>query len=477
MITLLAATNIWMTADSRDALVSGFAGLASLLEIPVDQDLGKTAQAVKQWFESNSGWLLILDNVESMDDVKGWIPAGHRGHTLLTTRRHSTGTVAKGVQLPKMTPDEGADFLLRRAKIENPSSADRAAVRDLSKEMGGLPLALDQAGAYIEEAQVSPSEYLNLYRLEGKKLRVKPGATPDHDSVTKTFSLAVDKLGGPARDIVRICAFMAPDAIPEEILTGGKEPDLAFREAVAEAAKYSLISRSAAERAIEINRLVQDVVKDGLEQAERRVWAERVVEAVNLVFPDPKLFANWPQCEWLLPQAKAAAQLIQEYGIESARASLLLNQAAYFLRERARYSEAEPLLQRALAISEKVSGPDHPSTATRLSNLASLYVSQRRYDEAEPLHQRALAIRKKVLEPDHPDMATSLHNLALLYHRQDRYGEAEPMYQRALAIREEALGLDHPYTIGCANNYAILLRKLGRDDEAQALQARFPKKP
>jgi hypothetical protein len=90
-----------MTADSRDALVSGFAGLASMLELPVDQDLGKTAQAAKHWFESNSGWLLILDNVEGMDDVKPWIPAGHRGHTLLTTRRHSTGTIARVSTCPR----------------------------------------------------------------------------------------------------------------------------------------------------------------------------------------------------------------------------------------------------------------------------------------------------------------------------------------------------------------------------------------
>jgi hypothetical protein len=142
----------------------------------------------------------------------------------------------------------------------------------------GLPLALDQAGAYIEEAQVSPGEYLKLYRREGGKLRAKPGATPDHDSVTRTFSLAVERLGERAKDIIRMCAFMAPDAIPEEILTAGEEPDLAFREAVAEAAKYSLISRNAVESSLEIHRLVQDVVRDGLDdgldRAESFVWAE-----------------------------------------------------------------------------------------------------------------------------------------------------------------------------------------------------------
>ena len=463
------AAGFWMTADSRDALVSGFAGLASLLGLPVDQDLGKTAEAVKHWFESNSGWLLILDNVESMNEVKDWIPAEHRGHVVITTRMHSTGTVARGLDLAKMTADEGADFLLRRAKIENPSHADRTAARDLSKQMGGLPLALDQAGAYIEEAQVSASEYLKLYQREGKKLRARSGVTPDHDSVTRTFSLAVERLGERAKDIVCICAFMAPDAIPEEILTGGEEPDLAFREAVAEAAKYSLISRSAAERTIEIHRLVQEVVRDGLD--EPRVWAERILDAVNLVFPSP-VFANWPQCERLLPQAKAAAQLIKEYGIESRRASRLLNEAAYFLGERAQYSEAEPLYQRALAIHEKVLWPDHLDTAISLNNLAKIYDHQRRYEEAELLYQRALAIQEKVLGPEHHGMAPSLNNLALHYHDQRRFSEAEPLAQRALAIRENVLRPNHPDVAISLNNLAAFYHDQRRYGEAEPLLQR-----
>src|SRR6266566_5753021 len=148
-------------------------------------------------------------------------------------------------------------------------------------------------------------------------------------------------------------------------------------------------------------------------------------------------FANWPQCERLLPQAKAAAQLIEEQGNESATAARLLNQAAYFLAERAQYSEAEPLYLRALAIREKIFGPDHNFTATSLNNLALLYRHLSRYGESELLYQRALSIREKVSAPDSPYTASSLNNLATLYRYQGRYSEAEPLYRRALAIREK----------------------------------------
>ena len=74
------------------------------------------------------------------------------------------------------------------------------------------------------------------------------------------------------------------------------------------------------------------------------------------------------------------------------------------------------------------------------------YRAQGRLDEAEPLLQRTLAIRERALGPDHPDTAQSLNNLAELYHSQGRLNEAEPLLQRALAIAEQALGPAHPHT-------------------------------
>ena len=124
------------------------------------------------------------------------------------------------------------------------------------------------------------------------------------------------------------------------------------------------------------------------------------------------------------------------------------------LLQGAQLSHAEDILNQALAIWERVLGPDHPDTATSCNNLAAVYHAQGRYSEAEPLHQRALAIRERVLGPDHPDTATSCNNLAGVYHDQGRYSEAELLYQRALAIRERVLGPDHPDTATSCNNLA-----------------------
>jgi tetratricopeptide (TPR) repeat protein len=487
---------LWSGADSRDALVSGFGAIASLLDLPEkeERDANVVAEAVRRWLERQTGWLLILDNVEELVGVvKPFLPASGTGHLLMTTRLQATGAIAQNVELEKMEPEEGALFLLRRAKVIAPdapleaaSEADRKPAREITGEVDGLPLALDQAAAYIEETPSTPAKYLKLYRTEGAALRRRRGSlATEHDSVTITFSLAfaqVEKTNPAAADLVRACAYLAPDAIPEEIFTqSGKKlgkplakaagKPLAWDEAVEAAGRFRLIHRNVANDTLNIHRLAQEVLKDGMDAPTRRVWAERVVLALNEVFPLVE-FQSWPQCERLTPHAVVAGRLVEDFGLDFVAAAHLLNESGYYLKGRARYAEAEPLYQRALAIKEEALGSGHPSTAASLNNLAELYRSQDRYGEAEPFLQRALAICEKALGPDHPNTAISLNNLAGFYDNQGRAGEAEPLYRRALAIKEEALGSGHPSTAASLNNLAEIYRDQGRYGEAEPLYQR-----
>ncbi|MFH1220671.1 MAG: CHAT domain-containing tetratricopeptide repeat protein [Candidatus Eisenbacteria bacterium] len=137
-----------------------------------------------------------------------------------------------------------------------------------------------------------------------------------------------------------------------------------------------------------------------------------------------------------------------------------------------RYSEAEPLYKHALAIFEKVLGPDHPNVAHCLNNLAVLYYAQSRYSEAQPLYKRALAIFDEALGPEHPDVAGSLNNLASLYRDQGRYSEAEPLYERSLAIWEKALGPDHPDVALSLESFSDFSRQQGEHTKALELARR-----
>src|SRR5258708_11076273 len=302
--------------------------------------------------------------------------------------------------------------------------------------MDGMPLALDQAGAYLEETQESLSNYLTLYQQQrAALLNRRGGLLPHHpDSVATTWSLAfehVEREHPAAIELMRLCAFLAPDAIPEELIQEGAphlgpilHPVAADRSrlnaALAALLKYSLIRRDATTHTLSLHRLVQAVILDEMDEQTQRQWAERAVRAVNQVFPFDEP-APWPRSQRYLPHALACEALVKQWDITLDEAAAFLNNAGWYLRARGQYQEAEPLHQEALAIGEKQYGVNHPNTAYLLGNLANLYWNRGKYEEAEPLYQRVLAITEKVLGPEHPDTASTLNNLGLLYSNQGKY--------------------------------------------------------
>lgn len=402
---------LWTKADTREALMSGLAAIAADLNLPEKeaQDQGLAVAAAKRWLEHHTGWLLILDNADDLTLVREFLPGPGQGHVLLTTQAQATGAIPR-IEVEEMAPEEGALFLLHRSKRlpnDSPLDAsrreDRQTAEKISEVLDGLPLALDQAGAFIEETPSSLEEYLDLFTSEGKTLRAERGELArDHPSVTITFSLAfkhVQASNPAAADVIRVCAFLAPDAIPEELFTAGAddwgEPlgpvtahSFLLTKALKEAGRYSLIKRHSDRKTLDIHRLVQDVVRDEMDASEQRRWVERTVRAVNRAFPDVE-YSTWPVCERLLPHAQRCAEHLERWALESREAARVLNQTGYYLEERARYRGAEPLYQRSLAILEKALGPDHPHVAGSLNNLAALYRAQDRTTEAEALKSRA----------------------------------------------------------------------------------------
>jgi tetratricopeptide (TPR) repeat protein len=129
-------------------------------------------------------------------------------------------------------------------------------------------------------------------------------------------------------------------------------------------------------------------------------------------------------------------------------------------------------MRQALAIDESSLGPNHPSIAVRLNNLAQLFKATNRLTEAEPLMRRALAIDESSLGPDHPNVAVDLNNLASLFKDTNRLAEAEPLMRRALAIDESSLGPNHPNVAIRLNNLASLLKATNRLAEAEPLLRR-----
>ena len=205
--------------------------------------------------------------------------------------------------------------------------------------------------------------------------------------MTTTFSLAfatVEALDPAAADLLRLCAFLAPDAIPDEILAaGGTELGERLGSAVANPLglatmvgivhRLSLLRRNPATRTFTVHRLVQQVLLDGTGAETQRLWAGRAVRAVNRAFPAVEP-ANWPACDRLLPHALACTAHGEQLAMDLPEAGSLLHVCGlYALDRRDRFAEAEALFHRALAIRERVLGPEHPDTAQTLNALGRLY--------------------------------------------------------------------------------------------------------
>jgi len=488
---------LWGRADTHDALISTFVSIARLLDLPEkdEKDQMVIVEAVKTWLMDRSQWLFILDNADELALVKEFIPPAFRGHLLLTTRAQVMGGLACKFEVEVMQPEDGALLLLRRAGLLTPKAslgevADREVTmaKELVEELGGLPLALDQAGAYIEETQCRLTDYQNLYHQQrAKLLKTRGGLLDDHSkSVATTWLISfkrVKKKNAPATDLLRFCAYLAPDAIPEEVITRGAEhlgPSLqrvagdpfALNQAIAALSAYSLIRRNRTEKTVSLHRLVQAVLRDSMTAKADKEWKQRTVLAVNEACPNVRDVTQWDACEQWLPHALVCADWIEQEQMMESEPARLLYSIGDYLDERKRYREAEPLYRRALAIREQVLGPEHSTTAMSLYSLGRLCQAQGRFEEAEPLYQRALTIFEQVLGPEHPTTAGSLNALARLYKDEGKYEQAEPLYRRALTIREQVLGPEHPTTARSLTNLAGLYRVQGRYEEAEPLYQR-----
>jgi len=207
------------------------------------------------------------------------------------------------------------------------------------------------------------------------------------------------------------------------------------------------------------------------------LWKERLHLAQPTVPADWEIAAHqWlgqaysRLAQWELAQRHTARALqLSEalHGPEHPTVATGLNNLASLLESTNRMAEAEPLYRRALAISEASYGEHHPTVAAGLNNLAGLLQATNRLVEAEPLYRRALAIDEASYGENHPEVATDLNNLAALLYATNRLAEAEPLYRRALAIYEASYGEHHPDVAAGLNNLAGLLYATNRMAETE----------
>jgi tetratricopeptide (TPR) repeat protein len=462
----------WVRAEEPAALAADYAALAGPLDLPQkdEPDQRLMVQAVRRELGQRTGWLLIFDNARRPEDLRPYLPSGGAGHVLVTSRYSAWRDVAKPLTVQVWERLESVAFLLKRTGQTDETAADA-----LAEALGDLPLALAQAGAYIETNRTTFADYLELFQSRRTELWEDERPPLDYPhTVATTWSLAMDQVrqDSPAgADLLNLCAFLAPDDIPQTLLSEGGEhlpqplsatvtDPLAMNKAVAALLQYSLMEKTG--DTLSLHRLVQAVARDRLLEDDHPTWAEAAVRLVNDAFPfDSDDVRTWPVCARLLPHALTTAGHAEVLQVASEATGRLLNQAGLYLSGRAEFAQAKAAYERALAIGEAILGPDHPNVAIRVNNLGGVLQDLGDLAGARAAYERALAIDEAVFGPDHPNVARDVNNLGLVLKDLGDLAGARAAYERALAIFEKVLGANHPNVATAVNNLGLVLKDLG----------------
>lgn len=457
----------WVRSEVSTTLASDYASLAAKLDLPEKNATEQRVivEAVKEWLRQNQGWLLIFDNAVDAPSVSEYIPRGYVGHIIVTSRNPNWKGLAKSLSVNPLPLEEAIQFLLKRTDQQ-----DEATAKTLAEELGRLPLALEQASAYMETSGCTLAHYLKLFKGRQRDIiqRGKP-STEYPATIATTWSLSfqnVERENPAAAELLRLCAFFAPDDIPLKMLTDGADElleslaatitnDLLLDEALMALRKYSLVEVD--NETLTIHRLVQAVIRYTMDEAAFKQWAGVAVHVVNASFPvESNDVRTWPICAPLLPHASTAlshAEAVQFASNETAR---LFNQVGLYLKNRAEYAEAKRMHERALAIGEAALGSNHPTVAIRLNNLGGVLRAQGDLSGAKALYERALAIDEAALGPNHPNVAIRLNNLGDLLREQGDLAGAKALIERSLQTFREFLGDDHPHTKIVQKNLEML---------------------
>jgi tetratricopeptide (TPR) repeat protein len=482
-----------------------------------------------QQLENTAGWMLVLDNADNpaalaagdrpLNSGSGWLRSTRTGLMLVTSRVADPqwwGPIARIVPLESLGDVDGAQVLLDLA----PDAGDRADAESLSEQLGGLPLALHQAGSYLASpfaAEATFTQYRQALSFRFGELMGR--GEEDRAKVIATWELSLDALQaqgiGQARLLLRVLSCFAsavpvpPLLLDRDVLaqmcgsTAGAEDGLSGLSSV------GLISRVLSPQAgvlagLKVHPLVAQTIRyragDALPKSLEA--AVRLLSAATgkLKYDDPGQASDWlllvPHLRMLLSSdarlpaegeaslVNAAARIslgliwagsyvaalaVAESGLTRGHALAEDHEAVLDLRNRraaafqflGRYQDAEAEYRQVLDAGLRVLGPDHPSTLATRHNIAAVLADQGKPADAEAEYRQVLDAGLRVLGPDHPSTLTIRHNIAAVLADQGKPADAEAEYRQVLDAGLRVLGPDHPDTLATVN----WLKHLQRDED------------
>lgn len=454
----------WVPAEQPASAAAALADLAVRMGVPANADQAGVVAGLFAALRGRDRWLLIYDNAENPVDLTGLLPAGGGGSVLVTSRWSGWGQRAEPLRLDVLTRAESVRFLSHRTGRGDPDGLGQ-----LAGLVGDLPLALEEAAAYLEQTGVGVAEYVGLLRARaGELFGLAPdaatlgasGAEGDQRRVATVWSVSLERVtaAAPAAvELLQLLAFLAP-TIPRGVLpaqsavVSGSLPGsslgvvvgdpIGYNTTLAVVGRYSLAELSPDE--IGIHRLVQAVVRARMDPDREREVATCAVAVLDAAFPNASAeAATLADCERLLPLVPAVCEHAERLAVAGEQAAWLLERAAAYLRARGQYRQALPLVQRAVALTESALGVGHVDALRRRDALARVLRETGDYAAARVESAQVVRRGARALGPDDPDVAVWRSTLGLVLQDLGDLAGARAQIERALQVSELTLGPDH----------------------------------
>ena len=353
----------WMTADSPAAIESGLAELTYRLH--PDSQVSATAQEAARWavgwLQAHPGWLLVLDAVEQRGDVERLLGQLSGGHVLITSRRDvGWETITDGcLRLDVLDPKAAIELLLTLS-----GQHDEQAAAVLAGELGCLPLALQQAGAYLRQSRMDMTTYLRELRRDpaGTLQRVAAGDAAER-AVARVWSVTLARIAeedAAAVELLNLLSWLASDELPRDVLYGLPADQSAVDRALGVLGSYNMIDLTS--KRVAVHRLVQAVIRSGtIADGSAVAIQDRIIDLLADAVPDDPVHnvGGWKRWE-LLPHIEALGRHVSA-DHRNTTMLYLQHQAATYRLQQGHTSAAITEYERLLVDYERVLGKITPT--------------------------------------------------------------------------------------------------------------------
>ena len=507
----------WLDARSETTIELGLMQIAQAKNAP--KEVMHSPGSVLQWISQMPKWLIIYDNADGhYSVVEKFLPPRVAGNILITSRNGELKRLALGsVNVLGMEEAEAVTLFLKSAMLDGACDDVRNVAKKMVSELGGIPLALDQAGAYIHKSGCGIDGYLRLYTKNKHKLMSKKefkGASGYGKSAYGTWDISFQEIeqmalkqSGEAKaaqtaiSLLWIFAFLNHENVPEKLFEtaaenymndnvdtaksdfpmtllnhqtlfiddDGEWDRVHFLDGIQVLLSFSLISVSVVNHLYSMHLLVNSWSRSCMSQTEISNQYHRARALLSCAIVPDWNNDNHAFYKLLAPHIRSNLLHGQElrlqkkyYGHEYDRFSIVFVHIGS-------WEEGEKVLSAAVNERKVMLGPDHPDTFSAMGKLALTYLDQGRWDEAEVLQLEIMKAHNVKLGLDQ-STPTAMSNLASTYFNQGRWDEAEKLLVEAMNVQKVKLASDYPGHLAIMNNLALTYHNQGRLDEAEMLQ-------